>query len=81
MRRNHLKLLADIKARLAKIADDERKEQGLSQRDLAKKLGTSQTRISKALTEPEFSSIEFHIRSLLTLGFEIQDIATMIAEA
>jgi DNA-binding XRE family transcriptional regulator len=57
-----------------------RKEQGVSQVLLAKMMGSSQSRISKMEAGDPSISIDFMIRTLLTLGATRDEIAEAIGQ-
>ena len=67
----------EIRLRLAAQVRERRHRLGLSQQQLAKRLGTTQARISKA--ENSNASIDTLVRSLLALGASSKDIGRAIA--
>jgi predicted XRE-type DNA-binding protein len=70
--------LVEIKVRLAKALQEKRGKAGLTQAELAKKLGTSQPRVANMLAAREVS-IDHLIRSLLLLGADAAEVARAFA--
>ena len=70
--------LVEIKVRLAKALQTKRQEVGLTQAQLAKKLGTSQPRVASMLAARDVS-IDNLVRSLLVLGADAAEVAKALA--
>ena len=68
----------ELKIALSKRLRELREEQGITQILLAKKLGSSQSRISKMEAGDSSVSIDLQIRTLLTLGATREEIAATI---
>jgi len=68
----------ELKIALSKRLRELREEQGITQVLLAKKLGSSQSRISKMEAGDSSVSIDLQIRTLLTLGATREEIAATI---
>lgn len=68
----------ELKIALSKRIRELREEQGITQVLLAKKLGSSQSRISKMEAGDSSVSIDLQIRTLLTLGATREEIAATI---
>ncbi|MFH1924215.1 MAG: helix-turn-helix transcriptional regulator [Planctomycetota bacterium] len=70
--------LITMKLALAKNLKERRQEQGLSQFQLAKRLGSSQSRLAKMEAADKSVSMELLVRSLLSLGASRKEIGTII---
>ena len=70
--------LVEIKLRLAAAVQQRRTDAGLTQAQLAKRLGTSQPRVATMLAAKEVS-IDNLIRSLLILGADATEVAKVLA--
>ena len=70
--------LIELKARLALFAKEQRKTSNLSQDALAKKMGSSQSRIAKIESGDPSVSLDLIIRALLTSGATRQELAQVI---
>lgn len=70
--------LVDIKTRLAKALQEKRDKAGLTQAELAKKLGTSQPRVASMLAAREVS-IDLLVKALLVLGADATEVAKALA--
>jgi len=68
----------DLKIALSKRLRELREEQGITQVLLAKKIGSSQSRISKMEAGDSSVSVDLQIRTLLTLGATKEEIAATI---
>lgn len=66
--------LVEIKVRLARALQEKRGRAGLTQAELAKRLGTSQPRVANMLAAREVS-IDHLIKSLLLLGADAAEVA------
>lgn len=67
--------LIEMRAALSRHLRERRVSVGLSQSDLAAKLGSSQSRIAKMEAGDASVSLDLLIRSLLALGASAKDIA------
>ena len=72
--------LIEIKLRLALFAKEQRKINNLSQDALAKKMGSSQSRIAKIESGDRSISLDLIIRALLTIGVTRQELAQVIMD-
>jgi predicted XRE-type DNA-binding protein len=70
--------LVEIKLRLAAAVQQRRTDAGLTQAQLAKRLGTSQPRVATMLAAKEVS-IDNLVRSLLVLGADATEVAKVLA--
>ena len=70
--------LVEIKLRLAAAVQQRRTDAGLTQAQLAKRLGTSQPRVATMLAAKEVS-IDNLVRSLLILGADATEVAKVLA--
>ena len=70
--------LIEMKLSLAANIKERRLSQSLTQRDLAKKLGSSQSRIAKIEAADSTVSMELQVRSLLVLGASRKEIGAML---
>jgi predicted XRE-type DNA-binding protein len=70
--------LVEIKLRLAAAVQQRRADAGLTQAQLAKRLGTSQPRVATMLAAKEVS-IDNLVRSLLVLGADATEVARVLA--
>ncbi len=70
----------ELKLALSQAVRARRQEAGLSQEDLARRLGSSQSRVSKIESADATVSLDLLVRSLLTVGASREDIADAIAE-
>lgn len=71
--------LIDMKLALANKLKARRQERNLTQLEIAKQLGSSQSRIAKMEVADKSVSLDLLVRSLLSLGATRQDIAGTIA--
>lgn len=71
--------LIEIKLDLTYALRKQRKVSGLSQTDLAERLGSSQSRVAKMEAGDPGVSIELLIRALLATGITRDDLATVMA--
>ena len=71
-------LLIDMKLALANKLKARRQERKLTQLEIAKRLGSSQSRIAKMEVADKSVSLDLLVRSLLSLGATRQDIAGTI---
>ena len=70
--------LVEIKLRLAAAVQQRRNDAGLTQAQLAKRLGTSQPRVASMLASKDVS-IDNLVRSLLVLGADAAEVARVLA--
>jgi predicted XRE-type DNA-binding protein len=70
--------LVEIKLRLAAAVQQRRTDAGLTQAQLAKRLGTSQPRVASMLAAKDVS-IDNLVRSLLVLGADAAEVARVLA--
>ena len=70
--------LVEVKLRLAAAVQQRRADAGLTQAQLAKRLGTSQPRVATMLAAKEVS-IDNLVRSLLVLGADATEVAKVLA--
>ena len=70
-----------MKLALARGLKERRVAQGLTQDELAKRLGSSQSRVAKMETGDATVSIDLLIRSLLALGATRQQLARIIGRS
>ena len=70
--------LVEIKLRLAAAVQQRRNDAGLTQAQLAKRLGTSQPRVASMLAAKDVS-IDNLVRSLLVLGADATEVARVLA--
>ena len=71
--------LIDMKLALANKLKARRQERKLTQSEIAKRLGSSQSRIAKMEIADKSVSLDLLVRSLLSFGATRQDIAGTIA--
>lgn len=72
--------LVELKVRLALFAKEQRNNQNLSQDALAKKMGSSQSRIAKIESGDPSVSLDLIVRALLTTGTTRQELARVIMD-
>ena len=70
--------LIEMKLALARSLKDQRIAQDLTQMDVAKELGSSQSRVAKMEAADVTVSMELLVRSLLVLGASRQDVGRII---
>ena len=70
--------LIEMKLALAKSLKDRRFAHDLTQDDLAKQLGSSQSRVAKMEAADATVSMEFMVRALLVLGATPQEVGRII---
>jgi DNA-binding XRE family transcriptional regulator len=70
--------LIDMKLALANKLKARRQERKLTQLEIAKRIGSSQSRIAKMEVADKSVSLDLLVRSLLSLGASRQDIASTI---
>ncbi len=73
--------LVEIRLKLADGVRELRKRRRLTQTELAKRLGSSQSRVAKVETADESVSLDLLIRSFLALGATAGDLAKAISGA
>ena len=71
--------IVTMKMALASELRDLRKEQHLTQQELAKQIGSSQSRVAKMEVADKSVSIELFIRSLVSLGASSKQIGLAIS--
>ncbi|MBI4520634.1 MAG: helix-turn-helix transcriptional regulator [Gemmatimonadetes bacterium] len=71
-------VFVELKLALSSELRDRRQEQGLSQVELAKRLGSSQSRVAKMEASDPSVSVDLLIRGLLAAGATKNDIAGAI---
>lgn len=69
----------ELRLKLADAVRELRKEKHLTQSQLAKLLGSSQSRVAKVEAAEESVSLDLLIRSLLAMGATSSDLAKVIA--
>lgn len=72
--------LVELKVKLALFAKEQRNNQNLSQDALAKKMGSSQSRIAKIESGDPSVSLDLIVRALLTTGTTRQELARVIMD-
>ena len=72
-------LLIDIRARLALALSERRKAQSLTQAELARRIRSSQSRVTKMEAADGSVSLDLLVRSLLALGTTRKELAAAIA--
>ena len=70
--------LVDIRLALAAQLEEVRKEKGISQAQLAAKMGTKQSGIARMVNRPETSSMDNLVKGLIALGVPISKIAACL---
>ena len=73
--------LVELKVRLALFAKKRRKIKNLSQDALAKKMGSSQSRVAKIESGDPSVSLDLIVRALLTSGVTRQELAQVIMDS
>jgi DNA-binding XRE family transcriptional regulator len=71
--------MAEIKFVLARELYERRKKKRMSQSTLAKRVGTTQPRLALAENAHESISLDYMVRSLLSVGATRKDIAVAVA--
>ena len=71
----------DLKFRLGGTIRERRKGAELTQRQLAKTIGSSQSRVAKMEAGDPSVSLDLQIRALLALGASSQDLASAISSS
>ena len=69
----------EMRLAVAREVDRLREEQGVSQRELARRMGTKQPTVSRMLSEPSSSTFDSLFRALLALGATPRKIAATLA--
>lgn len=70
--------LVELKVKLALLVKELRKNKNLSQNALAKKMGSSQSRIAKIESGDPSVSLDLIVRALLTSGVTRKELAQVI---
>ena len=73
--------LVELKVRLALFAKEQRKMSNMSQDALAKKMGSSQSRVAKIESGDPSVSLDLIVRALLTSGATRQELAQIIVDS
>ncbi len=73
--------LVEIRLKLADGVRERRKQSRLTQTELAKRLGSSQSRVAKVETADESVSLDLLVRSFLALGATPSDLAEVLSSA
>jgi len=73
--------LVEIRLKLADGVRERRKQRRLTQTELAKRLGSSQSRVAKVETADESVSLDLLVRSFLALGATPSDLAEVLSSA
>ena len=73
--------LVELKTRLALFAKKQRKMSNISQDALAKKMGSSQSRVAKIESGDPSVSLDLIVRALLTSGVTRQELARVIMDS
>jgi ribosome-binding protein aMBF1 (putative translation factor) len=73
--------MIEVRLRFATALKDERQRQGLTQVELARSLGSSQSRVAKMEAADPSVSLDLMIRSLLKLGVTRKGLAKHLASA
>ena len=73
--------LIDLKLSLADLLREERREQGLTQAALAKRIGSSQSRVAKLEAGEASVSLELMFRVAFSLGLSRASIGKAVARA
>ena len=73
--------LVELKVKLALLVKEQRKIHNLSQDALAKKMGSSQSRIAKIESGDPSVSLDLIVRALLTSGATRQELAQVIMDS
>ena len=68
----------EMRLAAAREVDRLREEQGVSQRELARRLGTKQPTVSRMLRTPATSTLDSLVRALLALGATPKKIAAIL---
>jgi predicted XRE-type DNA-binding protein len=68
----------ELKLALAEGLRDERQSQGLTQEEVARRVGSSQSRIAKMEAADKSVSVDLIVRSLFKLGVKRADVARMM---
>lgn len=72
-------LFVELKLALRNALKDRRNGQGLTQTELAKRMGSSQSRVAKMEAGDPSVSLDLLVRALLATGATAQDLADVIA--
>jgi DNA-binding XRE family transcriptional regulator len=72
-------LFVELKLALRNALKERRNSQGLTQTELAKRLGSSQSRVAKMEAGDTSVSLDLLVRALLATGASAQDLADVIA--
>ena len=70
--------LIEMRMALAAELESLRKEMGLTQAQLAKKLGTKQSGVARMINNPDTASIDALIKGLITMGASVSRIAACL---
>jgi DNA-binding XRE family transcriptional regulator len=72
-------LFVELKLSLREALKDRRTAQGLTQTELARRVGSSQSRVAKMEAGDPSVSLDLLVRALLATGATAQDLANVIA--
>ena len=70
--------LVDMRVALAEELERVRKEKGLTQAELARRIGTKQSAVARMTGKPESSTIDSLMKSLMALGEPVSKIAACL---
>ena len=70
--------LIDMRDALAQELERERKAKGVTQAELAKRIGTKQSGVARMVNTPETSTMDILIKSLIALGEPVSKIAACL---
>ena len=70
--------LVDMRVALAEELERVRKEKGLTQAELARRIGTKQSAVARMTGKPESSTIDNLMKSLMALGEPVSKIAACL---
>lgn len=73
------KILSDMQIAAARELERLRAEQGVSQTELARRMGTKQSTVSRTLRSPQTASFDWLFRALIALGATPRKIAACLA--
>lgn len=73
--------LVEVRLRLAHALREERERRHVTQANLAKRLGSSQSRVAKIEAGDPSVSLDLMVRALLTLGASRQELAAWLSAA
>lgn len=74
------KAMSDLRIAAARAIGAKAKSAGVSQSELARRMGTRQPAVSRMLRDPSGASFESMFRALIALGATRRDIAAALAD-